>query len=129
MPPVHNAGFKDTSSMTRKRTRDGISAIFNVVAGAGKETTNRLIGWLCKTLSDHPDHRRQIVENPKLIPQAIEELLRFEPPGPFMARYVTNDIEYYGQKIPKGSALVLMVDCANRDQRATLRTPIGSANV
>src|SRR3546814_5806666 len=70
-----------------------------------------------KTLSEHPDQRRQIVENPKLIPQAIEELLRFEPPGPFMARYVTNDIEYYGQKIPKGSALVLMVACANRDDR------------
>src|SRR3546814_18685471 len=34
-----------------------------------------------------------------------------------MARYVTNDIEYYGQKIPKGSALVLMVACANRDDR------------
>src|SRR3546814_17872244 len=70
-----------------------------------------------KTLSEHPDQRRQIVENPKLIPQASEELLRFEPPGPFMARYVTNDIEYYGQKIPKGSALVVMVACANRDDR------------
>src|SRR3546814_16060627 len=70
-----------------------------------------------KPLYEPPDQRRQIIENPTLIPQAIEELLRVEPPGPFMARYVTHDIEYYGQKIPKGSALVLMVACANRDDR------------
>src|SRR3546814_7633144 len=119
MTELLNADFKDPSGTTRKLTRDEISAIVNVVAGAGNETTNRLIGWMGKTLSEHPDQRRQIVENPKLIPQAIEELLRFEPPGPFMARYVTNDIEYYGQKIPKGNALVLMVAFANRDERTS----------
>src|SRR3546814_9189945 len=93
MKELLNDDFKDPSGPTRKLTRDESSAIVNVVAGAGNETTNRLIGWMGKTLSEHPDQRRQIVENPKLIPQAIEELLRFEPPGPFMARYVTNDIE------------------------------------
>src|SRR3546814_2117450 len=68
-----NADFKDPSGTTRKLTRDEISAIVNVVAGAGNETTNRLIGWMGKTLSEHPDQRRQIVENPKLIPQARSE--------------------------------------------------------
>ncbi|NGY03958.1 cytochrome P450 [Solimonas terrae] len=117
MTELLTADFKDPSGTTRKLTRDEISAIVNVVAGAGNETTNRLIGWMGKTLAEHPDQRRQIAQNPGLIPQAIEELLRFEPPGPFMARYVTNDIEYYGRKIPKGSALMLMVSAANRDER------------
>ncbi|HET8880644.1 MAG TPA: cytochrome P450 [Solimonas sp.] len=117
MTELLNAEFKDPGGNMRKLTRDEIVAIVNVVAGAGNETTNRLIGWMGKTLAEHPDQRRQIVENPGLIPQAIEELLRFEPPGPFMARYVMNDIEYYGRKIPKGSALLLMVACANRDDR------------
>jgi cytochrome P450 len=119
MTELLNADFADPSNggTKRKLTRDEVVAICNVVAGAGNETTNRLIGWMGKTLSEHPDQRRQIAQDSKLIAPAIEELLRFEPPGPFMARYVTNDIEYYGQKIPKGSALLLMVACANRDER------------
>jgi len=117
MTELLQADFKDPNGGTRKLRRDEIVAIVNVVAGAGNETTNRLIGWMGKTLAEHPDQRRQIAENPgKFVAPAIEELLRFEPPGPFMARYVTNDVEYYGQKIPKGAALVLMVASANRDE-------------
>lgn len=117
MTEMLNAELTDPATGNkRKMTRDEIVAIVNVVAGAGNETTNRLIGWMGKTLAEHPDQRRQIVANPGLIPQAIEELLRFEPPGPFMARYVKNDIEYYGKTIPKGSALILMVSAANRDE-------------
>ena len=52
-----------------------------MIAGAGNETTTRLIGWMGKVLADHPDQRREIVEDRSLIPNAIEELLRFEPPG------------------------------------------------
>ena len=54
----------------------------NVVAGAGNETTTRLIGWTGKVLADHPDQRRELVEDRSLIPNAIEELLRYEPPAP-----------------------------------------------
>src|SRR3546814_10677281 len=81
MTELLNADFKDPSGTTRKLTRDEISAIVNVVGGAGNETTNRLIGWMGKTLSEHPDQRRQSVENLKLIPQALAKLVRFEPPG------------------------------------------------
>jgi cytochrome P450 len=116
MTELLQAEFTDPTGVKRKLTREEIVAICNVVAGAGNETTNRLIGWMGKTLAEHPDQRRQIVENPKLIPQAIEELLRFEPPGPFVARYVKNDVEYHGRRIPAGSALILMVAAANRDE-------------
>ena len=51
---------------------------------------------------------RQLVEDPTLIPQAIEELLRFEPPAPHVARYVTRDVEYYGQTVPAGSAMMML---------------------
>src|SRR3546814_8885179 len=53
MTELLNADFKDPSGTTRKLTRDEISAIVKVVAGAGNETTNRLIGWMGKTLSEH----------------------------------------------------------------------------
>ncbi|MGH8519821.1 MAG: cytochrome P450, partial [Panacagrimonas sp.] len=108
--------FKDPEGVTRKLTRDEISNIVNVVAGAGNETTNRLIGWMGKTLAEHPNQRRDICSNLSLVPQAIEELLRFEPPGPFLAREVMRDMELYGTKIPKGAAIILLVAAGNRDE-------------
>ena len=53
-----------------------------MVAGAGNETTTRLIGWAGKVLAEHPDQRRELVADRSLIPNAIEELLRYEPPAP-----------------------------------------------
>ena len=53
-------------------------------------------------LADHPDQRRELVEDPALVPNAIEEVLRFEPPSPVQARYVTRDVEHHGQTVPAG---------------------------
>ena len=66
----------------RRLTREEILTYISVIAGAGNETTTRLIGWAGKVLAEHPDQRRELVEDRTLIPNAIEELLRFEPPGP-----------------------------------------------
>jgi cytochrome P450 len=88
-----------------------------VVATAGSETTTRLIGWAGKTLAENPDQRRELAENPALIPQAIEEILRWEPPALQIARYVARDVEYYGQTVPEGSAMLMLVGAANRDYR------------
>ncbi len=116
MSELLQADFKDPDGVTRKLTRDEISNIVNVVAGAGNETTNRLIGWMGKTLAEHPDQRRDIVKDMSLVPAAIEELLRFEPPGPFLAREVMRDFEMHGRKIPKGAAMMLLVAAGNRDE-------------
>lgn len=116
MTELLQADFKDPDGVTRKLTRDEISNIVNVVAGAGNETTNRLIGWMGKTLSEHPDQRRAVAQNLALVPQTVEEVLRFEPPGPFLAREVMRDMELYGQKIPKGAAMMLLVAAGNRDE-------------
>ena len=89
----------------------------NVVAGAGNETTTRLIGWAGKVLADHPDQRRELVEDRSLIPNAIEELLRYEPPAPHVARYVARDVERYGETVPEGSVMLLLIGAANRDDR------------
>jgi cytochrome P450 len=89
----------------------------NVVAGAGNETTTRLIGWTGQVLAEHPDQRHQLVADPSLIPNAIEEILRFEPPAPHVARYVTRAVEHYGQTVPAGSVMLLLVGSANRDDR------------
>jgi cytochrome P450 len=117
MTELLNVEFTDELGITRKLTREELLIYINVVAGAGNETTTRLIGWAAKILAEHPDQRRQLVENPALIPQAIEEILRFEPPAPHVARYVTRDVEYYGQTVPKGSVMMMLIGAAVRDSR------------
>jgi cytochrome P450 len=91
--------------------------IVSLLAAAGNETTARLIGWTGKVLAEHPDQRRQIYENRALVPQAIEELLRFEPSTLYIGRYVAQDAEFQGVKVPKGSALLSLAPAANRDER------------
>ncbi len=117
MTELLNAEFTDETGTVRCLTRDELLIIVNVIAGAGNETTTRLIGWAGKVLADHPDQRRELVEDRSLIPNAIEELLRFEPPAPHVGRYVTKDVEYYDQQVPAGSVMLLLVGSANRDDR------------
>jgi cytochrome P450 len=117
MTQLLNVEFEDESASLRRLTREEILTFVNVLASAGNETTNRLIGWTGKVLGDHPDQRRELVEDRTLIPNAIEELLRFEPPSIHGARYVARDVEFHGQTVPAGSALMLLRGSANRDHR------------
>ena len=89
----------------------------NILAGAGNETTRRLIGWTGQLLGDHPDQRREFVADRSLVPNAIEELLRYESPSPVQARLVTNDVEHYGQTVTAGNVMLLLNASANRDER------------
>ncbi|KAA9163649.1 cytochrome P450 [Amycolatopsis acidicola] len=117
MSELLNAEFEDETGTTRKLTREELLTYVNVVAGAGNETTTRLIGWAGKVLADNPGQRRELVENPALIPQAVEELLRFEPPAPHVARYMTRDVEFHGEVVPAGSIMMMLIGSANRDDR------------
>jgi cytochrome P450 len=117
MTELLHAEFEDETGATRRLTRDEALTYVNVVAGAGNETTTRLIGWAGRVLADHPDQRRELVEDRTLIPNAIEEILRYEPPAPHVARYVTRNVEHYGQTVPEGSVMILLVGAANRDDR------------
>ncbi|MGE2691342.1 cytochrome P450 [Mycolicibacterium pulveris] len=117
MTDLLNVEFEDETGTVRKLGREELLMYLTVIATAGSETTTRLIGWAGKTLADYPDQRAELAADPSLIPQAIEEILRWEPPALQMARYVTRDVEYYGQTVPEGSAMLMLVGAANRDHR------------
>ena len=117
MTTLLNAEFDDEHGVTRTLTRPEVNTYAAVLAGAGNETTGRLIGWLAKLLAEHPDQRRQIVEDRSLIPRVIDETLRFEPTGHSVARCTTQDVEYHGRTIPAGSPVLLSMASANRDPR------------
>ena len=72
-------------------TRDEILIFVNLLATAGNETTNRLIGWSGRVLADHPDQRRDLVADRSLLPNAVEEVLRYESPAQRICRYVTRE--------------------------------------
>ncbi|MGJ6124060.1 cytochrome P450 [Mycolicibacterium sp. Y3] len=112
-----NAEFTDETGRTRKLRREELLMFMNVVAVAGSETTTRLIGWAGKLLSEHPDQRRRLVDDRSLVPGAVEEILRFEPPALQAARHVTRDVEFHDTTVPAGSAIILLIGAANRDER------------
>ena len=109
--------FEDDNGVTRKLTREEIVNYALLLAGAGNETTTRLIGWAAKLLAEHPDQLAELAADPSLIPNAIEEILRYEAPSPVQGRYVTADVEHYGQTVPAGTIMLLINGSANRDER------------
>jgi cytochrome P450 len=109
--------FEDETGTTRRLTRDEALLYTTVVAGAGNETTTRLIGWAGKVLAEHPDQRRELVEDRSLVANAIEELLRYEAPGPQIARYMPEEAEVYDTIVPAGSTMMFLVGSGNRDDR------------
>jgi cytochrome P450 len=109
--------FRDESGVTRRLNREEILTFVNLLATAGNETTNRLIGWIGKVLGEHPDQRREVAGNRQLIPNTVEEVLRYEPPSIHGCRSLLRDVQLYGQTVPAGSAIMLLRGSANRDHR------------
>ncbi|ASX00200.1 cytochrome P450 [Mycobacterium intracellulare] len=117
MTELLRAEIDEPDGTRRPLSRTEVLAYTAMIAGAGNETTARLIGFMGQLLSDHPEQRRELVADPSLIPGAIEETLRYEPPSPVQARYVAQDAEQYGRVIPEGSFMLLLNGSANRDPR------------
>ncbi len=117
MTALLNVEFTDQFGITRKLERKEVLHYTQVVAGAGNETTGRLIGWLAKVLAEHPGQRREVERDRTLLTRAVDETLRFEPTGPHVARWVARDFEYDGTTVPAGSAMLLLFGAANRDPR------------
>jgi cytochrome P450 len=117
MTELLQAEYEDASGTKRRLTREEVVGYVNLLAAAGNETTTRLIGWTGKVLAENPDQRAELTKDASLIPNAIEELLRYEAPSPVQARYVTKDVDHHGQVVPQGSVILLLNASANRDER------------
>jgi cytochrome P450 len=118
MTELLNVEFTDETGTMRKLTRTELLTYLEVLAGAGNETTTRLIGWTAKVLADHPDQRADLVKDPSLIPNAIEEILRFESPAPHVGRCIARqDLVVRDMEVPEGGVMVFVIGSANRDDR------------
>ena len=100
-----SAEFEAEDGVRQTLTREEILMYVNILAFGGNETTARLIGICGQLLAEHPDQRRLLIEDFPLIPNAVEEVMRFQPPDIQTCRYVDKDVELYGQVVPEGSVM------------------------
>lgn len=96
-------------------SEDEIYSTILVLLIAGNETTTNLIGNGLYALLRHPEARRNLWANPSLLPRAIEEMLRYDPPVQMITRGARGDVELIGTRIPDGETVYLMLGAANRD--------------
>jgi cytochrome P450 len=98
-------------------TDDELLGFCLLLGSAGHETTARLICNSAVTLWRHPDQRRQLAEDPRRLPAAVEELLRFDPPSQVQGRWSTRAVGIHGRTIPADVRVLLLTGAAQRDPR------------
>jgi cytochrome P450 len=113
-----NAEIPDLDGGTRRLTAQEATTFTLLLYSAGTETVAKLLGNAAVVLAQHPDQRSELAADPDLIPGAVEELLRFEPPSPINGRWTTRDVSLHGTKIPIDSKVLLLTGSAGRDDRA-----------
>ena len=111
------AEIPDESGGTRRLTDMEAAAFGNLLISAGTETVARLLGWAAVVLDDHPDQRSELASDASLVPNAVEELLRYEAPSPVQGRWTSQAVELHGSVVPADSKVLLITGSAGRDER------------
>ena len=108
----------------RPITQDELLGTCHLLFIAGLDTVTDSLTCFYAFLAENPEHRQRIVEDPLVINRAIEEMLRFESPVPFVPRVATEDMELRGCPITKGDQVVVLLGSANNDDEANDRPDI-----
>jgi cytochrome P450 len=108
--------FIDAEVEGDRLTREDILDICFLFLIAGLDTVTATLDCMFSFLAQHPDHRLQLVEEPALIPNAIEELLRWETPVMGVARVAVQDTELNGCPVKSGDQVMIMIGSANTDE-------------
>jgi len=91
---------------------------------AGNETTTKLLGNAMVLLARHPDQRTLLVDDPARIPDAVEEVLRFDTSTQMLARVLTRDVALHGHTLRQGKKVLLLIGSGNRDERTFERPDV-----
>lgn len=111
------AEFDDVDGVRRRLTDRECQTFLTLLAAAGAETTAKLLGHAIYLLWKHPDQRESLWADPARIPNAIEEILRYESPSQFQGRVAMRDSTWHGVTIPAGARVALVTGSASRDER------------
>ena len=96
---------------------DDIRSFFSLLATAGNETVTKLLATAFPELWKNPEQRRILVADPAVIPNAVEETLRFDPPSQYQGRVTTRELKLHGEMIPAGAKVLLINGASGRDER------------
>lgn len=110
--------FLDAEVDGHRLTNDDVLDIGYLFFLAGLDTVTASLDCMLSFLARHPGHRQQLVEDPALIPHAVEEMLRWETPVQGVVRVTTQDTEIGGCPLPEGRVVTAMLGSANTDERA-----------
>jgi cytochrome P450 len=110
--------FLDAEVDGHRLTNEDVLDIGYLFFLAGLDTVTASLDCMISYLAQHPDHRKQLVEDPSLIQHAIEEMLRWESPVQGVVRVTTEDTEIAGCPVPAGKVVTVMLGSANTDERA-----------
>jgi len=94
-----------------------VGAFITLLASAGNETVTKLLATALYWLDVHPDQRRVLLDDPGAIPNAVEELLRFDPPSHYQGRTLTRDVTLHGVALPRGARVLVVNGASGRDPR------------
>src|SRR6201998_4536584 len=112
------ATYEDDAGGTHRLTDDDIATFAVLLAAAGSETVTKLVGNGVMAFHRNPDQWELVLTDPSLIPGAIEEMLRLNPPSQYQGRFATRAPPLHGSTIPAGSPTLLVTAAATRDPRA-----------
>ncbi len=113
-----NMEITEEDGVPRRLTLEQAVNFAALIGSAGTETVARMLGWAALALDNNPDQRAELVADAGLIPNAVEEILRYEAPSPVQSRWCTADVEVHGGTIPANSKVVMITGSAGRDERA-----------
>jgi cytochrome P450 len=111
------AVITDDHGDVRQLTDEELAGFGVLLFAAGTETVARHLGWAASVLDAYPDQRSELAVDFSLIPNAVEEILRFEPPSPVNARWTNKEVTLHGVTIPAKSRVILITGSAGRDER------------
>jgi cytochrome P450 len=92
------------------------NSFFLLLAVAGNETTRTVTSHGMRLLIEHPEERARLLADPALVPTAVEEIVRHNPPVMYFRRTATRDTEIHGQRIRAGDRVTMWYPSANRDE-------------
>ncbi len=111
------AEIVDDAGVATKLTDGEIVGFCSLIGAAGNETVTKLLANAAVLFARHPDQYARVLDDPSRIPNAVEEVLRYSSPAQYQARTVMRDVEWHGQRVPKGARILLLTGSANRDER------------
>ena len=113
-----DATYEDETAVTHRLTDEDIATFAVLIAAAGSETVTKLVGNGVMAFHHNPEQWELVLADPGVIPGAIEEMLRLNPPSQYQGRFATREVVLDGGTIPAGSPTLLVTGAATRDPRA-----------